>query len=118
MNKKVLSIVAIIALIAVMTVCLVACNANTYEKKLDKAGYKVSTLDKEDIEDAYGDDDADISWAVSGVKGLNSVTVIKYKKIADAKDFVEDMKGIPGITVERSASYVFIGTADAVAVVK
>ena len=34
MNKKVISIVAIIALVAILGVCLVACNADSYAKKL------------------------------------------------------------------------------------
>ena len=35
MNKKVISIVAIIALVAILGVCLVACNADSYAKKLE-----------------------------------------------------------------------------------
>ena len=47
MNKKrIVAIVAIIALIAVMAVVFAACNAETYQKRLEKAGYEVETLDQ------------------------------------------------------------------------
>lgn len=39
MNKKVMALVAVIALVAILGVCLVACNAESIQKKLEKAGY-------------------------------------------------------------------------------
>ena len=50
MNKKVISIVAIIALVAILGVCLVACNADSYAKKLEKEGYMVQKFTGEDAE--------------------------------------------------------------------
>ena len=38
MNKKVMAIVAVIALVAILGICLVACNAESYEKKLEQEG--------------------------------------------------------------------------------
>ena len=46
MNKKVMAIVAVIALVAILGICLVACNAESYEKKLEKAGIDPNTLNK------------------------------------------------------------------------
>ena len=54
MNKKVISIIAIIALVAILGVCLVACNAETYAKRLEKAGYKVEIVDLSDEDKEEG----------------------------------------------------------------
>ena len=36
MNKKVISIIAIVCIVAILGICLVACNADSYAKKLEK----------------------------------------------------------------------------------
>ena len=51
MNKKVISIVAIIALVAILGVCLVACNADSYAKKLEGKGYTVAKMTDEEAEE-------------------------------------------------------------------
>ena len=51
-NKKVLAIVAIVALVAILGVCLVACNASDYQKRLEKKGYIVTVLEGERLESA------------------------------------------------------------------
>lgn len=85
MSKKVMAVVAVVALVAILGICLVACNAESYEKKLEKKDYYVTsyTADK---------DDASIEWGVvAKAKGLNldHVTVIKYTNTDDAKDAEE-----------------------------
>lgn len=91
MNKKVISIVAIIALVAILGVCLVACNADSYAKKLEKAGYVVLKFTGDDAEaeaDAEG-----VKWAVYGGKldGFSSkeVSVYGFDKADDAKEYAE-----------------------------
>ncbi len=94
-NKKVMAIVAIIALVAILGVCLVACNADSYTKKLDKKGYTVSSY-KADKEE-----EAKIEWGVTGVKSpTDTVTVIKYKSTDDAKAAESDLKA----TIEASGA--------------
>ncbi len=85
-NKKIIAVVAIIALVAVLGVCLVACNADSYTKKLEKAGYTVSSYKAEK------DEEGKIEWGVTGAKSLtDTVTVIKYKKTDDAKAAESDL---------------------------
>ena len=45
MNKKVMALVAVIALVAILGVCLVACNAESIQKKLEKAGYACTSYE-------------------------------------------------------------------------
>jgi hypothetical protein len=117
MNKKVISIVAIIALVAILSVCLIACNADTYAKRLEKAGYKVEVVDlsEEDQEDG-------IVWAVSATKGtsltdIQIVAITKFASVEDAEKAVaeaEKANSIVGMTIERKGSIVIIGTEQGV----
>lgn len=120
-KKKIVAIVAAITLVAILAVCLVACNADSYTKKLEKAEYKVVKVEQEDLKE-MGIDESKIDWAVSGNKGLNSVSVIKFKKTADAKEFESDFAKLGvstfGVKCERSSGIVFVGTEEAIKVVK
>lgn len=120
MKKKVIiSIVAIIALIGILGVVLVACNADSYSKKLKKAGYEVASIKADDIKE-YGFDPGDIKWVVKGVKGIDSVTVVKFKKQSQAKDAEKEMKDVPFqvLTIERSGAVLIYGTEDGVKAAK
>ena len=44
MSKKVMAVVAVVALVAILGICLVACNAESVSKKLEKKDYTVSAL--------------------------------------------------------------------------
>ena len=57
MSKKVIALVAIVALIAIVAVCLTACNADSIEKKLDKAGYTVEVFDSEEDKEEGQEDE-------------------------------------------------------------
>ena len=112
-RKKIVAIVAVLALVAILAVCLVACNADSYTKKLEKADYKVAKADQDDLAE-LGLDESKIEWAVVGSKSITeSVTVIKFKKTADAKDFESDF-GDSAMSLllkcERSSAIVFVGT--------
>ncbi len=89
MNKKVISIVAIIAIVAILGVVLVACNASSYEKKLEKAGYEVQVMEADEEDKEEG-----IEWMVTGEKldGLKPVMVmvVKFAKTDRAKEAEED----------------------------
>ncbi|MEG2450543.1 MAG: hypothetical protein RSB09_02290 [Clostridia bacterium] len=111
-KKKIISIIAIIALVAVLGVCLVACNADSYEKKLTKAGYDVTVSTAEDIKE-FDKEDGEVAWVVTGFKGLDGVTVIKFKKTDDAKKYATKMGVLAGLgkqEVYRTGSIVMFGT--------
>jgi hypothetical protein len=117
MNKKVISIVAIVCLVAILGICLVACNADSYVKKLEKAGYMVTKLDGEDAKEEMGAEG--IKWMVMGIKmdfmSPDSVIVICFDKADDAKAFAEAMEGEDETEhVEVSGKIVFIGTEQGV----
>ncbi len=133
MNKKVIAIVAVIALVAILGICLVACNASSYQKKLEKEGYKVSTFDEDSDEVALANkglsDDykGKIKWIVSATKvdislsaGVDAghVTIYKFEKIADAKQCVKDLGAEEDDqNVVRKGNIVFVGTKAAVEIV-
>lgn len=103
MNKKVLAVVAVIALIAILGVCLVACNADDYKNRLDKAGYLAKDLpvDSENVE-----------WVVLATKLStgDSVTITKFKNTDDAKDAESKAKKLNEDAVYRTGKIVMIGT--------
>jgi len=120
MNKKVMAIVAVIALVAILGICLVACNAESYEKKLEKAGYKVTSYTGDDAKEE-ANSDADVEWVVAGVKaslslsdGLDGdiVSVVKFKNTDDAKDYESDaIKALGEDRVYRTGKIVIVGTS-------
>lgn len=118
MNKKVISIVAIIALVAILGVCLVACNADSYAKKLEKAGYMVEKFTGDDASDESGV--AGAKWAVLGMKfdGLSSakVTVVGFDSADNAKEYADSVVKLFGEDrVYVSGKVVIVGSsADAV----
>lgn len=122
MNKKVLAIISIIALVAILGVCLVACNADSYEKRLDKAGYNPVVLQGDDAKEEVKTDAA-IEWVVSGAKSAKDyVMVIKFKNTDDAKDF--EKNAVTGSAIgftlvcERSGKIVLYGSESGVKAAK
>lgn len=118
MSKKVMAIVAVIALVAILGVCLVACNAESISKKLEKAGYTCESYTGKDAQ-KEAKDDATIEWMVVGTKGLSEgVTVIKFANTDDAKDFEKNAAtfSIFGktVVVKRIAGVVYYGTEQGV----
>ncbi len=117
-RKIVVSIVAVIALISILSICLVACNAESYEKKLEKAGYTLITVTEGGEGDNY-------EWRVDASKGdisifnisIDSVTVTKYISFDEAKKAEENAlkaSEILGTTVKRVGSTLFVGTEQGV----
>lgn len=135
MNKKVMAIVAVIALVAILGICLVACNAESYQKKLEKEGYKVETFDADsdyvktlnngmaENEDYSGE----IKWVVKAAKanislssGLDAgvVSITKFSKIADAKQYVKDLGAEEDdANIVRKGNIVFVGDKASVDIV-
>lgn len=115
MKKKIIALVAIVALIAIVAVCLTACNADSIAKKLDKKGYEAVAMSADEISEEYGDD-ASIKWAVNAFKleSGDGVTVIKFAKTDDAKDFESAMSEVPFTTVDRIGTIVYFGTEQGV----
>lgn len=115
MNKKVMSIIAVIALVAILGVCLVACNAESISKKLEKAGYACTSYE------AGKDDGASIEWkVVAKKKGLNAdgVTVTKFSNSEDAKKYESNVAvgSVAGVkmVVKRVGNVCYYGTEQGV----
>ena len=118
-NKKILAIVAVVALVAILGVFLVACNASSYTKKLEKKDYVVTNL--LDSESGQSVDRSKVEWAIMGVKVGNPlagdagemVIVAKYKKTSDAKD-AEKVAKQTSEKVYRTGKIVIAGTEQGV----
>lgn len=121
-TRKIMAIVAVIALVAILGVCLVACNKDDYVKRLKKAGYTADAGEPKDI--GMSEEQAEelgIDWIVMGIKkgeglSVETVSVVKFKKSADAKDFYEENKDkvLKGHKMERSGSIIISGTEQGV----
>ena len=116
MSKKVMAVVAVVALVAILGICLVACNAESIQKKLEKADYTCTSY-----EAGKDDDGASIEWkVVAKKKGLNAdyVTVTKFANTDDAKEFEKNVPTVSfggvKVVVERQGKIVFYGTEQGV----
>ena len=130
-----MAIVAVIALVAILGICLVACNAESYQKKLEKEGYEVATFDEDSdtvktMNKAIAEDDdysGEIKWVVSATKvnislssGVDAghVTIVKFSKIADAKQYVKDLGAEEDdANIVRKGNIVFVGDKASVDIV-
>ena len=115
MNKKVISIVAIIALVAILGVCLVACNADSYAKKLEGKGYTVEKMTDEETA-AFAEEtglDIEIVWGVGGTNGTDIVTILAFSNKDDAESFANILNmatAFTGMKAEAKGKIVFMGT--------
>ena len=115
MNKKVISIVAIIALVAILGVCLVACNADSYAKKLEGKGYTVEKMTDEEAEEFVQETglDIEIVWGVAGTKGTDLVSILAFSNKDDAEAFANILnmaESFTGMKAEAKGKIVFMGT--------
>ena len=115
MNKKVISIVAIIALVAILGVCLVACNADSYAKKLEGKGYTVEKMTDEEAEEFVQETglDIEILWGVGGTKGTDMVSILAFSNKDDAESFANILNmaaNFTGMKAEAKGKIVFMGT--------
>ena len=115
MNKKVISIVAIIALVAILGVCLVACNADSYAKKLEGKGYTVTKMTDEETA-AFAEEtglDVEIVWGVAGTKGTDMVSILAFADKEDAESFANILNmaaAFTGMKAEAKGKILFVGT--------
>lgn len=116
MSKKVMAVVAVVALVAILGICLVACNAESIQKKLEKANYTCTSY-----EAGKDDDGASIEWKVVAMKnGLNAdyVTVTKFAETDDAKEYESSVPtaSVGGIklVVKRIGKVCYYGTEQGV----
>ena len=120
MSKRIISIVAIVALVAVLGVCLVACgkDAESFTKKLEKAGYTVEQAGDEDLAmlQSFGID-FKIEWVIEAKKGTDEVTVMCFaeKDMAKAFETMLNMTaGTTGIKAEVDGKILYAGTAQGI----
>lgn len=125
MNKKVMAIVAVIALVAILGICLVACNAESVSKKLEKKDYTVIAL-SENTTDATGkmlykllaSEDGFKEGLIASKGTSEGVIVIWFNTTDAAKDFESDAKtSFAGMKIEkvsRVGKVVYAGTEQGV----
>lgn len=121
MSKKVMAVVAVVALVAILGICLVACNADSVAKKLEKKDYTASALSEKSS--GLGKSVYNI---VKGIEGFEegvfaansdgeSVVVVWFDSTDAAKDF-ESNKLITTFAekVSRVGKVVYVGTEQGV----
>ena len=85
--KKIFYSFVVLLIVCCFSFALVACNADSYESKFEKAGYVVVSLDDEQIESIAGNNNG-IEWVVFGIKtDIDFGYVIKFENVDDAKEF-------------------------------
>lgn len=119
-KKRIIVIVAMIALVALLGVCLVACNKDSFEKRLDKKGYTVVSMSMEQLEQYAGEEVQGVEWAIGGVKGdvmsgdFDMVIVIKCESAKDAEKLENEVKAEgaedEGFVFKRNGKLVIFGT--------
>ena len=122
--KKIISLMLVLCMSAL---CFISCGSiESYEKKLDRAGYDVEVLDNEDVEEfasmlGLKSEDYKIKSALSAESEDEKENVVIFE--CDSKDtatkFAEDiskvLKYIPGDTkAESDGAFVLIGTEEAI----
>lgn len=112
MKKNIGKILAVILVVALLATVLCACNAESYQKKLEKKGYTVSSAETDK-------EDASIVWSVSAVKSTTeAVTIYKFKTTDDAEKFEKDAPtgkvGKYSLVVKRTGKIVYYGTEQGV----
>lgn len=117
--KRVLSLVSLLLVLVMCVFMFASCGMNSYEKRLEKAGYEVEVADKDELEEINEEaEDYKIKGMLVATKGLNTVTITKFGSSKQAKEQAEDAQdyadSIPGFTVEIKGKYVIAGTEDAV----
>jgi uncharacterized protein (DUF1330 family) len=126
--KKVFTGIAAIALIAVMSVVFVACNADSYQSKLEKNEYTVASYEGDKLSDVTADYESltelteKIEWVVTGTKTVEAdgesvthkVAVVKFDSSETAKKFIEDNTPAEGaeskVVLDRQMGIVFIAS--------
>ena len=119
-SKKIMSLVAIVALVAILGICLVACNADSVGKSLEKKDYNVVTLTENSgttgrIIYGIAKNIGDFKEGVFATKGTNYVAVIWYETLDGAKEAEEAFKANPVTpVVHRADKVVYAGTQQGV----
>ena len=126
MKKNIIAITASVLLLAILSLCLVACNADYYEKKLEKKGYTVEDVSNKTLREEFGftsEDLEDIEWAELGYKykfaqsETDLVLIIKFDNLDKAKEVENELLDAmddEDYAVHRSGRVVIMGTQKAV----
>ena len=113
MKKNIGKILAVILVVALLATVLCACNAESYQKKLEKKGYSVTTATSNDKESTA-------AWTVTAIntKTGDTVVITKYNNSDDAKkaesDSINVSIGSLKTITKRQGKIVFSGTEQAV----
>lgn len=113
MKKNIGKILAVILVVALLATVLCACNAESYQKKLEKKGYAVNTATSNDKESTY-------AWTVTAINKNTGDTVVirKYNNSDDAKKAESNGLNVSAgnfkKVTKRQGKIVFSGTEQAV----
>ena len=112
--NRIARLTSLVLLVALCVLMLAACGVNSYSKKLEKAGYEVTALNKDEIKE-YNETDSDYTY--KGMLGAikadgNVVYVVKMKSKSEAKSIAKEL-GYKA-TVEVKGKIVIAGTEDGV----
>ena len=98
MRKKIVALIAVVAVVATLSLCLTACTANTYQRRLEKAGYNVTITQDMQVTihphvSTASASNAKVDWKIEAVRinddSCDYVTVYKFEFSGDAALFDE-----------------------------
>lgn len=111
--NRIARLTALVLLVALCVFALASCGVSSYEKKLDKAGYEVTALDKDELKE-YNEEDKDYDYKgiLFATNGTDAVYVMKLKNKTQAADVAKEQEGamIKGMVTEVKGKVVFFGT--------
>ena len=120
-NKKIIALVAIVALVAILGVCLVACNADSVEKKLTNKGYTVLKINENatdfSAKTLYAalKNDSNFEEGIVAAKDTNSMVIVIWFKSTDAAESFKGNTLLKTVDkVERVGKVVYAGTEQGV----
>ena len=121
---KIMKLTSVLLLVVLCVGVLASCGGvGSYEKKLEKAGYEVEVVEKEDIDEANeafkeAEEDYKIKAGLTAANEdgeMVSITVFASKK--QAESYADAMKGlasISGVKIEVDGKAVLVGTEDGI----
>ena len=102
--KKIVGIVSILILVVILSCCFVACNdAETYQKRLEKAGYEVEIANRDDIEEILQGMPIDVSleWVIEANNGDDNVSIMCFADKEQAEAFNTILRMMSGVLIEE-----------------
>lgn len=113
---KTLRLVSLLLLVVVCVGVLASCGIDSYQKRLEDAGYTCKVVTSDEIKEKNEEsEDYTVKASFYAYKGFNSVTVTQFANAEQAEKYADD-KDIVDVfgEVEVKGNVVIMGTEDAV----